>query len=39
MTACILAMIPCSACCLLGIPLGIWGLVVINNPEVRGAFS
>lgn len=35
----ILAMIPCvSPCCLLGIPLGIWGLVVLSRPEVQSAF-
>ncbi|HWG45057.1 MAG TPA: zinc-ribbon domain-containing protein [Gemmataceae bacterium] len=39
MTACIVAMLPCSACCLLGLPFGIWGLVVINNPDVKNAFS
>ncbi len=38
-TANILAMIPCvSPCCLLGIPLGIWGLVVLSRPEVQSAF-
>jgi predicted Zn finger-like uncharacterized protein len=39
MTACIVAMLPCSACCLLGLPFGIWGLVVLNKPEVKDAFS
>ena len=39
MTACIVAMLPCSLCCLLGLPFGIWGLVVINKPEVKDAFS
>jgi predicted Zn finger-like uncharacterized protein len=39
MTACIVAMLPCSACCLLGLPFGIWGLVVLNNPDVKDAFS
>ncbi|MGB1929500.1 MAG: hypothetical protein ACPHO8_09325 [Mariniblastus sp.] len=35
----ILAMIPCiSPCCLLGIPFGIWGLVVLNDPLVRNSF-
>lgn len=36
--ACIVAMLPCSCCCLLGIPFGIWGLVVLNKPEVKSAF-
>jgi predicted Zn finger-like uncharacterized protein len=39
MTACILAMIPCSGCCLLGLPFGIWGLVILNKPEVKDAFT
>jgi uncharacterized membrane protein len=39
MTAAILAMIPCvSPCCLLGIPIGIWAVVVLVNPEVKTAF-
>jgi predicted Zn finger-like uncharacterized protein len=37
-TASILAMLPCSLCCLLGLPFGIWSLVVLNRPEVRDAF-
>ncbi len=38
-TTCILAMIPCiSPCCLLGIPFGIWGLVVLNDPHVKNSF-
>ena len=39
MTACILAMLPCHSCCLLGIPFGIWGLVMLSKPEVKDAFS
>jgi hypothetical protein len=40
MTAAILAIIPCleSCCCVLGIPFGIWALVVLNKPEVKDAF-
>jgi predicted Zn finger-like uncharacterized protein len=39
MTGSILAMIPCtSPCCLLGLPFGIWAVVVLNSPEVRDAF-
>jgi hypothetical protein len=35
----IIAMVPCiSPCCVLGIPIGIWALVVLNKPEVKGAF-
>ena len=39
MTATILAMVPCfSPCCLIGLPLGIWALVVLLKPEVKSAF-
>jgi len=34
----VVAMLPCSSCCLLGIPLGIWSLVVLTRPEVKEAF-
>jgi hypothetical protein len=38
MTASILAMLPCSGCCLLGLPFGIWALVVLSDPYVKSAF-
>jgi hypothetical protein len=39
MTAAILAMLPCvSPCCLVGLPIGIWALVVLSDAEVKGAF-
>ena len=35
----IVAMIPClSPCCCLGLPVGIWALVVLFKPGVRDAF-
>lgn len=35
----IVAMIPCiSPCCILGLPIGIWALVVLLKPEVKAAF-
>jgi hypothetical protein len=38
--AAILAMIPClTPCCVLGLPFGIWALVVLNKPEVKSQFS
>jgi hypothetical protein len=39
-TAIILAMIPCTAgcCCVLGLPVGIWSLVILSKPEVKSAF-
>jgi hypothetical protein len=39
MAASILAMIPClSACCPIGIPIGIWALVILAKPEVKALF-
>jgi hypothetical protein len=40
-TASILAMIPCtsSCCCLIGLPAGIWALIVLNRPDVRAAIA
>ena len=39
MASAIIAMIPCfSPCCLLGLPLGIWALVVLNDSSVKAAF-
>jgi hypothetical protein len=39
-TASILAMIPTLCpCCFLGIPFGIWALVVLNKPEVKSQFT
>ncbi len=37
-TTAILAMIPCYHCFILGIPFGIWALVVLHDEEVRRAF-
>ena len=39
MTAAIIAMLPCSGCCMLGLPFGIWGLVVLNDANVKTAFG
>lgn len=38
-TGSVLAMLPCTAncCCMLGLPVGIWSLVVINRQVVRNA--
>lgn len=38
--ASIIAMIPCiSPCCFLGIPMGIWALVVLLNEDVKAGFQ
>ena len=40
MAAAIVAMIPCiSPCCLLGLPIGIWAIVILVKPEVKEAFN
>jgi hypothetical protein len=37
--ASIVAMLPCSLCCIFGLPIGIWSLVVLNNTDVKNYFS
>jgi hypothetical protein len=38
--ACILAVVPgLGPCLVLGIPVGIWGLIVLNDPGVWDAFT
>jgi hypothetical protein len=37
-TAAILAMLPCGVAFLVGLPVGIWALVVLFNPDVADAF-
>jgi hypothetical protein len=40
MAASIVALVPCfGPCCCVGIPVGIWCLVVLNKPEVKSAFQ
>ena len=34
----IAVMLPCSCCCLIGLPIGIWALIVLMKPEVKSAF-
>jgi hypothetical protein len=39
MAAAILATIPClSPCCLLGLPFGIWAIIVLSSEEVKATF-
>ena len=37
--AAVLAVLPCFGCCLVGMPLGVWALVVLADPHVRAAFT
>jgi len=39
MVASIFAMLPCNPCCLAGLPIGIWALVVLARPDVKDAFG
>lgn len=40
LTGAVISVIPLlgSPCCVLGLPFGIWALVVLNNPSVKSAF-
>ena len=38
-TMLILAVIPCCTPCCVGLPIGIWGIVVMNDPIVKLAFK
>jgi hypothetical protein len=39
-TSTVVSMIPgVTCCCFLGIPFGIWGLMVLNRPDVRSSFE
>jgi hypothetical protein len=35
----IAAMLPCSPCCILGLPMGIWALMVLIDEEVKRSFA
>ena len=37
--ASIAAIVPCSPCCCIGLVFGIWGLVVLQNDQVKEAFK
>jgi serine/threonine protein kinase len=39
MAGAIMAVIPCSPCWLVGLPVGIWALSILMNPGVRDAFG
>ena len=39
MATSVVAAVPCiSPCCLIGLPIGIWAIVVLLKPEVKSAF-
>jgi hypothetical protein len=37
--AAIVSIIPCSGCCCIGLPVGIWALVLLLKPEVKSQFQ
>lgn len=39
MVGAICAIIPANSCCCIGLPLGIWALIVLMNPDVKAAFE
>jgi hypothetical protein len=40
LTGCIIAMLPCfDGCCIFGLPIAIWGLVVMFDETVRRHFQ
>lgn len=38
LSAAIIVMLPCSCCCCIGIPIGIWAAMVLNQPQVKACF-
>ncbi len=38
MAGSVVALLPCSICCLLGLPIGIWSIVVLIDEDVKRSF-
>jgi hypothetical protein len=38
LTASLLAIIPCNTCCMFSLAIGIWSLIILNDPSVKAAF-
>ena len=38
MTASVLAIVPCQLCCVATLPVGIWSLTVLLDPQVKDAY-
>lgn len=38
LTAAIVSIIPCFSCCLYGLPIGLWALIVLLSADVKAAF-
>jgi len=39
MAGAIVAMLPCSVCCILGLPIGIWAVMVLLDNDIKRAFG
>jgi hypothetical protein len=39
MAGSIAAMLPCSVCCILGLPMGVWAMIVLIDNEVKQMFN
>ncbi len=39
MAAAIVSLLPCTSCCCVSLPVGIWALVVLMKPEVKASFT
>jgi len=35
----VIVMFPCTCCCVIGIPIGIWSLIVLFDKDVKAAFN
>jgi len=40
MIAALLALLPCvTSCCLIGLPFGIWAIIILRRPTVKNQFK
>lgn len=37
--ACVVGMLPCTGCCCITLPLGIWTLTILMRPEIKSSFT
>ena len=37
--ASIVSMLPCNICCVIGLPIGVWSLIVLMQPDVKNNFT
>ena len=39
MAAAVVGMLPCTSCCVIGLPIGIWCIITLNDDEIKEAFG